>query len=133
MPIALNGLAPYRTIGRVFGLVAALAVALSLGATGLPAAAQQQSAPAEYTDEDLEAFAAASQRVQELNQKWIPQISQAETAEENAALRERAMQEMTAAVRDEGLTIDEYNRIFDAAERNPEVMQQIEDHRESQQ
>lgn len=129
MPIALNGLAPYRTIGRVFGL----AVALSLGATGLPAAAQQQSAPAEYTDEDLEAFAAASQRVQELNQKWIPQISQAETAEENAALRERAMQEMTAAVRDEGLTIDEYNRIFDAAERNPEVMQQIEDHRESQQ
>lgn len=133
MPIALNALAPYRTIGRVFGLVAALAVALSLGGTALPAAAQQQSAPAEYTDEDLEAFAAASQRVQELNQKWIPQISQAETAEENAALRERAMQEMTAAVRDEGLTIDEYNRIFDAAERNPEVMQQIEDHRDSQQ
>jgi hypothetical protein len=41
------------------------------------------------------------------------------------------MQEMTAAVRDEGLTVEEYNQIYDAAQRSPEVMQQIEEHHQS--
>lgn len=130
MPTAVVGITQNKAHSRTYGLIAALAAALFLTAAALPAAAQQ-AAPAEYSQEELEAFAAATQKVQQLNQKWIPQISQAETAEENAQMRERAMQEMAAAVRDEGLTVEEYNEIFDAAQQDPEVMQQIEQHRES--
>jgi hypothetical protein len=130
MPIAVVGTTPSKARCRIYGLIAALAVAFVFTAAALPAAAQQ-SAPTEISQEQLAAFAAAAQRVQELNQKWIPQINQAESDAENAQMREQAMQEMTAAVRDEGLTVEEYNQIYDAAQRSPEVMQQIEEHRQS--
>jgi hypothetical protein len=130
MPIAVVGTTQSKARCRIYGLIAALAVAFVFTAAALPAAAQQ-SAPTEISQEQLAAFAAAAQRVQELNQKWIPQINQAESDAENAQMREQAMQEMTAAVRDEGLTVEEYNQIYDAAQRSPEVMQQIEEHRQS--
>jgi hypothetical protein len=130
MPIAVVGTTQSKARCRIYGLIAALAVAFVFTAAALPAAAQQ-SAPTEISQEQLAAFAAAAQRVQELNQKWIPQINQAESDAENAQMREQAMQEMTAAVRDEGLTVEEYNQIYDAAQRSPEVMQQIEEHHQS--
>jgi 2,4-dienoyl-CoA reductase-like NADH-dependent reductase (Old Yellow Enzyme family) len=130
MPIAVVGTTQSKARCRIYGLIAALAVAFVFTAAALPAAAQQ-SAPTEISQEQLAAFAAAAQRVQELNQKWIPQINQAGSDAENAQMREQAMQEMTAAVRDEGLTVEEYNQIYDAAQRSPEVMQQIEEHRQS--
>jgi 2,4-dienoyl-CoA reductase-like NADH-dependent reductase (Old Yellow Enzyme family) len=130
MPIAVDGTPQGKARFRTYGLIAALAVALVFTAAALPAAAQQ-SAPSEYSQEQLAAFAAAAQRVQELNQKWIPQIGQAESDVENAQMRERAMEEMKAAVHQEGLTVEEYNQIYDAAQRDPEIMQQIEDHRQS--
>jgi 2,4-dienoyl-CoA reductase-like NADH-dependent reductase (Old Yellow Enzyme family) len=130
MPIAVVGTTQSKARCRIYGLIAALAVAFVFTAAALPAAAQQ-SAPTEISQEQLAAFAAAAQRVQELNQKWIPQINQAGSDAENAQMREQAMQEMTAAVRDEGLTVEEYNQIYDAAQRSPEVMQQIEEHHQS--
>jgi 2,4-dienoyl-CoA reductase-like NADH-dependent reductase (Old Yellow Enzyme family) len=130
MPIAVVGTTQSKARCRIYGLIAALAVAFVFTAAALPAAAQQ-SAPTEISQEQLATFAAAAQRVQELNQKWIPQINQAGSDAENAQMREQAMQEMTAAVRDEGLTVEEYNQIYDAAQRSPEVMQQIEEHRQS--
>jgi len=117
---------------RALGLFAALAAAFLLLSPILaqPAAAQQ-AAPSDYSEQDLEAFAAAALKVEALNEKWIPQIAEAETADENAAMRQRAMEEMRDAVREEGLTIQEYNGIYDAAQKNPEVMSTIEEHRDS--
>lgn len=119
------------------------ALALAAMAAGLiavqPAAAQdavpqqQQTAPADYSEEQLESFAAAAQRVQELNGKWVPQIAEAQDESESAQMRQQALQEMEQAVRDEGLTVQEYNGIYDAAQRDPEVMQKIESHRQESQ
>jgi hypothetical protein len=131
MSIAVDGVTRSRILGQAYGLMIALAIAVSFAVAAPNLAAAQQSAPAEYSQQELEAFAAATQRVQELNEKWIPQISQAETADENAAMRQRAMQEMEAAVQEEGLTVQEYNSIYDAAQRDPAIMQQVEKHRES--
>jgi hypothetical protein len=125
---APRGLSP----GRALGLLAALAAAfLFLSSILAQPAAAQQAAPGAYSEQDLEAFAAAALKVEELNEKWIPQIAEAKTADENAAMRERAMEEMREAVKEEGLTVEEYNGIYDAAQRDPEVMKTIEEHRDS--
>ena len=117
--------------GRETGLLVALAATLMffLSVLAYPAAAQQ--APDGYSDQELQAFAAAALKVEQLNEKWIPQIAEAENADEDAALRQEAMQEMRAAVQEEGLSVQDYNTIYDAAQRDPQVMQVIEDHRES--
>ena len=127
---------PTRLAGP-FALALAAAMAVALGITQ-PAAAQdtvpqQQTAPANYSDEQLESFAAAAQRVQELNGKWVPQIAEAQSESEGAQMRQQALQAMEQAVRDEGLTVQEYNGIYDAAQRDPEVMQKIESHRQGAQ
>ncbi|HMA13627.1 MAG: DUF4168 domain-containing protein [Bacteroidota bacterium] len=127
---------PARHAGP-FALALAAAVAVGLG-IAQPAAAQetvpqQQTAPTNYSDEQLESFAAAAQRVQELNQRWVPQIAEAQSESEGAQMRQQALQEMEQAVRDEGLTVQEYNGIYDAAQRDPEVMQKIESHRQGAQ
>lgn len=113
-----------------FAVTLATAFALSTAASALAqdAVPQQQPAPTQYSDEQLASFAAAAERVQALNSKWIPQIAEAQNESEGAQLREQALQEMEQAVRDEGLTVEEYNGIYDAAQRDPAVMQQIESH-----
>jgi hypothetical protein len=109
---------------------AALVAALSMLAQ--PAAAQQQApASAQYSEEQLEAFASATLKVEQLSAKWTPQIAEAQTPDENAARREQAMQEMRSAVRDEGLSVEQYNSIYELSQRDPEVMQTIEEHRDS--
>jgi len=109
------------------------AVLVLLGLTATTPAVAQQEAPANITQDQLEAFAAASLRVENLNEKWMPQISAAETAEDNAALRREALSEMNEAVRDEGLTVQEYNGIYDAAQRDPRLMQVVEEFRKEMQ
>lgn len=109
---------------------AALVAVLSMLAQ--PAAAQQQApAAAQYSEEQIEAFASATLEVERLNAKWIPQIAEAQTPDETATRREQAMQEMRSAVRDEGLSVEEYNSIYELSQRDPEVMQTVEEHRAS--
>lgn len=132
---AAKGRARTTGPGTLVALAAAMAVALI---ATQPVAAQetmpqQQGAPADYSDEQLASFASAAERVQELNSKWVPQIAEAQSESESAQMRQQALQEMEQAVRDEGLSVQEYNGIYDAAQRNPEVMQKIESHRQGTQ
>lgn len=115
----------------ILAVFAAAAMLLGL-AMSAPAFAQDE-APGAFSESDLEAFAAASLKVEELNAKWMPRLSEAETAEDNAAIRNEAMQEMNEAVRDEGLTVQEYNGIYDAAQSDPRIMQVVEEFREDMQ
>lgn len=109
------------------------AAVVFLGLAMTAPAFAQQAAPNEIGAEKLEAFATASLRVEELNAKWMPQLSEAETAEDNAAIRNQALEEMNEAVRDEGLTVQEYNGIFDAAQQDPRLMQVVEELRQEMQ
>lgn len=94
----------------------------------VPAAAQQPEAT-QFSPEQLQAFAAASRSMDQLNNKWIPQIAEAGSAREKERLRSQALAEMEEAVRDEGLSVDEYNSIYDAAERDPELSGIIDEHK----
>lgn len=130
MATASYGTPQGKTLCRTYRLLVRLVAALILISAALSAAAQQ-AAPIEFSQEQLVAFAAAAQRVQELNQKWLTQIGQADSDVENAQMREQAMEEMKDAVHQEGLTVEEYNQIYDAAQRDPAVMRQIEEHGQS--
>lgn len=118
------------TASVAFLLLAAVAAVPALSAGSADETAQEDRlAQAEFSRDQLEAFAVASLQVQEVNEKWMPRIAEADSAEQGEELRNQAIEEMTAAVRDEGLTVEEYNQIFDAAENNPEISSIVQDYR----
>ena len=107
-------------------LLPALALAVLALATPAPAAAQVGSAQAQLGADDisqaqLESFAAAATRVSEISEQLQAQAQGVEDQAELAALQETANQEMVAAVEQEGLTVDEYNMIFQVAQVDPEL------------
>lgn len=108
-------------------MLAILALVVALGLGTAPAMAQDYGAPAEatYTDEELRAYAAAATEVQRINESYQPQLEAAESPEEVQAVREQATGQMVEAVEDEGLSVDRYNEIFQAAQADPEVAEQI--------
>lgn len=92
--------------------------------------AQEAPAQTDYSHGELESFAKASLEVEQINQKWVEQIAKAESAEEGQSMRNQAVEEMSQAIRGQGLDVETYNSIYDAAENNPEIASQIKDFRQ---
>lgn len=124
---------------RLVTRMTAFAAAFALFAGALPVAAQQsgsgvaqqeQPAHTDFSKEELESFAKASLEVERINEKWVAQIAEAKSEEEGKQMRDKAVEEMSSAIEDEGLTVDTYNSIFAAAESNPEIASRIKDYRE---
>jgi predicted ATPase with chaperone activity len=111
-------------LSRLF--LPALAVAAVALATPAPAAAQAEPAQAPLSADaisqaQLESFAAAATRVSEIAEQFEAQAQGLEDQAELAALQEKANNEMVAAVEQEGLSVDEYNMIFQVAQVDPEL------------
>lgn len=123
-------------------IVGAAALALSLGASvgagwaqeAAPAApAPQTEAPAAATpdlgEDKLKSFATAFLQVNKVTQQYQPQIAAAGTPEDQQRLRQEAGEKMVEAVNaSEGISVDEYNSIIQAAQANPELAQRINGH-----
>lgn len=95
---------------------------------GMPQIAQQtqqQTPQASFSDEQLESFAAAVVEVRNVNQEWQQRIQQTQDPQQERQLREEATQKMAEAIEDEGLTVQEYNQITQAARQNPEVYDKV--------
>ena len=106
-------------------LPAAALLAFALAAP-LPALAQMEDGQpplsAEHLSEtQLEAFVAAANRVGEITDQLQMQAQGVEDEAELVQLQEQANQQMLAAVEDEGLTVEEYNTIFQVAQVDPEL------------
>jgi hypothetical protein len=97
-----------------FALVApAPAVAQTAGEQPLP--------PQDLSQSQLESFAAAATRVSEITEQLQVEAQGVESEEELARLQQQANLEMVSAVENEGLTVEEYNMIFQVAQVDPEV------------
>ncbi len=110
-------------------LPAAALLAFALAAP-LPAAAQMEGtqppiAAEDLTDEQLEAFAAAAAEVGEITQQLQIQAQAIETEQELMELQEQANMQMVEAVEEQGLTVDEYNMIFQVAQVDPELNERL--------
>jgi hypothetical protein len=100
---------------------AAFALAAPLPATAQMEGGQPPIAAEDLSTSQLESFAAAAVRVGEITDQLQAQAQGVEDQAELIRLQEQANMEMAAAVEDEGLTVDEYNMIFQVAQVDPEV------------
>jgi hypothetical protein len=115
--------------------IAAMTAVLMCGA--VPAALGQQQPPGVQTqpkpqpvnDRDIQAFAAAAGDVRQINRNWMPKIEAAskEGPDAEQKARQDALAEMTQAVQKNGLSVDRYNQIADAAETDPDVNRKIKE------
>lgn len=127
------------TFRKTFVTLAAV-FAMSAGTAGLVQAQETQApegtmAPdlntqpggADLDAEQISAFAVAYLEVNEIGMRYDEQITAAESEEQRTNLQLQASEEMTTAVENlDGITVDEYNQIFAAAQTDPAVAAQIE-------
>lgn len=111
---------------RIIALAAATAIGLGWVTAGTAGAGtvegiqlaqaqpmEGQGTAADFTDQQIESFAQAHQQIVMLQQQYGP--------EQEDMLRQRAAEIISA----QGLTIDEYNQIYLAAQRDEELRQQV--------
>lgn len=93
------------------------------GAQGMsqPPAKQQPV----VTQGDLESFAGAYINVSRISKAYEPRIGNAESAGQAQQLQQEANEKMTQAVKNEGLTVNEYNEIFEAVQQDPSLEQEL--------
>lgn len=124
MNFARTTLAAVAALGMAFG-----AASLTGTSVTTPVAAQTAPAPgqAPNVDEDtLRSFAMATLEIQEISQAYQPQMEAAESQEQQQEIAQAANDEMVAAVEAvPGIDVDSYNAIAEAAQADPEMMQQI--------
>jgi hypothetical protein len=82
------------------------------------------SAP-DLSDQKLSAVAAALERVASLQQDYRQRIAEAKAPAEKARLVEEANNELTKAVTEQGLSVEEYESILGVAQDNPEIRNKI--------
>jgi hypothetical protein len=97
-----------------------VAVSLALSAAG---AAQAQE---QYDQQKLESFVVAALEVNRLVEEWTPRIQGAPSESDAAAMRDQANGELVNAINQaNGITIDEYREISQAAQADPALMERI--------
>lgn len=119
-----------------FGLGAALGTAGAQEAAPSPTPQTEtpvSPAPAaeapQADDAKLKSFAVAFLEVAKVTQSYQPQIAAAGTPEDQQRLRAEAGEKMVEAVTyTQGITLDEYNTIIQAAQADPDLAQKINGH-----
>lgn len=89
--------------------------------------AQSQAGAADFNSEDLEAYAVAFLDVRDISQEYQAKMQQAETPDDQQAIQQEAVEKMSGAVRDSGLSVDKYNQITEASRTDPELQQKVMD------
>ena len=89
--------------------------------------AQPLLAAEEYTDAKLQSFADAVLAVTAVIEQWRPQIQAAPNEADAQEMAQKANDEMRAAVSGtEGITVEEYQEIAQAAQADPQLMARID-------
>ena len=103
-----------------------IAAVMFMGAELTDARAQQQPVmPAELSQGQIENFAGAALDVQQVEQNFNAEVQAVEDAEEMERLHQQAQQQAQQAIEDNGLSVDEYNAIAQAAHQDPQLYAMI--------
>lgn len=109
-------------------IIATFAAAFSLSSVGVAQESgmqQEQPAPIEVSDQQLNQFADAQAELSGIQQEFAGRLQQVEDPEEAHALQVEANEEMTSAVEDAGLDVESFNAIARAIQTNPELQQRL--------
>ena len=94
-----------------------------------PSAAPVQAAPgasANITDEKLQKFVASAQEVAVLTQQYTQRLNGVSDQASQQQVVQEANQRMEQAIQANGLTVQEFNGISDAVERDPALSQRAQ-------
>lgn len=115
------------------GLAMALALpahAQSGGATPPQSGSAAESESQQFSPSQLESFAKATLKIEDIGREWQPRIAQSKDVSEAKKMQDEAVQQMMAAVTAEDLSLEEYDQIALAYEKRPDVRGEIDKLRE---
>lgn len=119
----------FAALALAAGLVAAPAAFAEQPPAAMQLAQNEQQQPAQPAiqpdEQQLESFVVATVRIIDIQQQAQQQMAAAEP-EQQEQVRAQAMQEIVAAVENEGLSVDEYNGIVQQVENDPELGQTVQ-------
>lgn len=87
--------------------------------------AQSTQQNVDVSDEKLESFVEAREEVVKISRQWEDRLNNTDSQEELNSLQQQAQEEMVAAVRDKGLSVNEYNTIVDASQTDPDLRERV--------
>lgn len=94
--------------------------ALSLGGSALG-----QGQPS-FSDSEVSSFARAVKDVQQIRHKYQPRIEKAKGKDEVAGIQMKARKEMAAAIKKDGLTVEQYTAISQAIPNDPALTARVQ-------
>lgn len=106
-----------------FGLATPV-LAQNNSATNTPPAGNFAQA-GDYSDAQLQKFISASRQVSMITQEYAPQIESTASTDEREQIFREADDKMVAAVKQEGLTVHEFNAINQQLPQDPELEQRV--------
>ena len=106
-------------------LIAALSAGTTQALAEKPATPQQQAAP--VTEEDIQNFAEAHQKVMQVRQEYISKAKSAEDQEQKQQLQMAMQKDMLAAVQETGMKPKRYNQVARKVGQDEELRQRVEE------
>jgi len=107
---------------------AIMAASLVTSAAATPALAQsgqQSEVKTNWSDQKIEQFVQASMAVGEAQEEWRSRIQEAEGQEKKRELQQKANEATQEAIEEEGLSTQEYNKIYQAAQQDQELYDEL--------
>lgn len=92
-----------------------------------PMATQQAAPVQDFSDEQLQQFADASQEIAVISQEFTQRLQEAEDEAAQQEVREEANDRMIQVVEDSGLDVDTFNAIGQSIQQDPEMMQRVQE------
>ena len=134
-PSQANGCSPEEKEMRLFTRSLAAAILTAGCYLSIPTVNVQAQAPSgpsisarDLSDQKLNAVVAALERVASLRNDYRQRIAEAEAPAEKERIVAEANKELSKAVTEQGLSVEEYTSILDAARDNPEVRDKLIQH-----
>lgn len=124
MSMSLQALRVLLLITSVFGL-APLAALNAQDVNSQPQTVESQPMQKELIGPNLEPFAGAYKEISEIHTTYQERIIQADDPTKSEALQEEANRKMSQAVTEHGLTISDYNAIFQSIQSDPALKEEF--------
>jgi hypothetical protein len=109
-------------------LVAIALLGASIGAVGAsPDDPGPKAVRTDWSAEKLDAFAQAVAAVAEVEAIWRMRLTNAQTERQAQEFRNRMRAEVEEAIVSNGLSVETYNQIFEAAQAKPEFQRDLQE------
>ncbi|MCE3027254.1 MULTISPECIES: DUF4168 domain-containing protein [Salinicola] len=89
-------------------------------------AAKTQAPAKNFSDEQLQHFADASQQIASISQDYTEQLQNASDEGQQQKIRQQANDEMVEAVKDNEMSVEQFNAIGQAIQQDPQLMQRVQ-------